>query len=48
MLEIGTIKTYLKGINFKFNEWIRKLMILRFFAIKFKVKAIDIERTTLR
>jgi hypothetical protein len=45
MLEIGTVNTNPKGVNFDFKEWHRYLMIIRYFADKFKVTARDIERT---
>ncbi|HET9057839.1 MAG TPA: hypothetical protein VFN30_13420 [Chitinophagaceae bacterium] len=45
MLEIGTVNTNPKGVNFNFKEWYRYLVIIRHFAYKFKVSARDIERT---
>jgi len=45
LYRIGSVKTNPNGTNFKFNEWYRYLMIIRYFAKKFKVKARDIERT---
>ena len=45
MLEIGTVNTNPKGVNFNFKEWYRYLMIIRYFADKFNVTARDIERT---
>ena len=45
LLKIGAVNTNMKGVNFNFKEWYRYLMIIRFFADKFKVSARDIERT---
>lgn len=45
LFKVGTVKTNPKGKNFNFKEWYRYLMIIRYFAKKFKVKARDIERT---
>ncbi|MDZ4845331.1 MAG: hypothetical protein SH857_07250 [Chitinophagales bacterium] len=42
---IGTMKTNPKGVNFKFNEWYRFLVIIRYYAKKFGVTSKDIERT---
>ncbi|MBL7127620.1 MAG: hypothetical protein ISS16_01395 [Ignavibacteria bacterium] len=45
LYKIGTMKTNPKGVNFSFKEWYRFLVIIRYFAEKFNVKARDIERT---
>ena len=45
LLKIGAVNTNMKGVSFNFKEWYRYLMIIRFFADKFKVSARDIERT---
>lgn len=45
LYSIGTVKTNPKGKNIKFKEWYRYLVIIRYFADKFKVSARDIERT---
>jgi len=45
LYKIGTMKSNPKGTNFKFNEWYRYLVIIRYFAKKFNVTARDIERT---
>jgi hypothetical protein len=43
--KLGTMTSNPKGVNFKFNEWYRYLVIIRHFAKKFDVSARDIERT---
>lgn len=45
LYKIGTVNSNPKGINFNFKQWFRFLMIIRYFAKKFNVKARDIERT---
>jgi hypothetical protein len=45
MFNIGTMSANPRGANFTFNQWYRYLMILRYFANKYKVSARDIERT---
>lgn len=45
LYKIGTMKSNPKGVNFKFNEWYRYLVIIRHFAKKFSVTVRDIERT---
>jgi len=45
LYKLGIVKTNQGGANFKFREWYRYLMNIRYFAKKFKVKARDIERT---
>lgn len=42
---IGSVNTNPRGINFDFKEWYRFLMIIRYFAKKFKVSARNIEKT---
>jgi hypothetical protein len=44
LFRLGTVNTNPEGKNFGFNEWYRFLMIIRYFAKKFKVRARDIER----
>jgi len=39
------VTTNPKGTNFKWNEWYRYLVLLRYYAKKYNVKARDIERT---
>jgi hypothetical protein len=45
---MGTVKTNPDGLNFDFKEWYRFLMIIRYFAKKYRVGARDIERTLFR
>jgi hypothetical protein len=45
LLAMGTVNSNSKGINFKFKEWYRYLMIIRYYANMIKVSARDIERT---
>lgn len=44
LFAMGTIKTNPQGVNFKFNEWYRYLVIIRYYSNKFKVSSRDIER----
>lgn len=48
LYEIGTVTTNPKGTNLNFNQWYKYLMIIRYFAEKYKVKARDIERTLFK
>ena len=45
LFAMGSVKTNPNGINFKFNEWYKYLMIIRYQATKIKVSARNIERT---
>ena len=45
LLKMGAVITNADGIGFDFKEWNRFLMIIRYFARKYKVKARDVERT---
>ncbi len=45
LLAMGTVNSNSKSINFKFKEWYRYLMIIRYYANMIKVPARDIERT---
>jgi hypothetical protein len=45
LFEMGTVTTNADGLGFGFKEWYRFLMIIRYFARKYKVNARDIERT---
>jgi hypothetical protein len=48
LYEMGTVKTNADGVGFNFKQWYRYLMILRYFAKKYKVGARDVERTLFR
>jgi len=43
--KLGTVKKNPGGVGFNFGNWYQFLMIIRYFAKKFGVKARDIERT---
>ncbi|TSA20836.1 hypothetical protein D4R75_07090 [bacterium] len=45
LFAMGSVTTNPDGIGFDFKEWYRFLMIIRYFARKYKVKARDVERT---
>jgi len=45
---LGTVKTNSRGAGFRFNEWYRYLVIIRYFANKLHVNARDIERTLFK
>jgi hypothetical protein len=45
LFKMGAVTTNAEGIGFDFKEWYRFLMIIRYFARKYKVKARDVERT---
>jgi hypothetical protein len=45
LYEMGTVKSNADGMGFDFKQWYKYLMIIRFFAKKYKVGARDIERT---
>jgi hypothetical protein len=45
LFKMGTVTRNADGIGFGFKEWYRFLMIIRYFARKYDVKARDIERT---
>lgn len=45
LYKTGTVTTNPDGIGFDFNHWYRYLMIIRYYARKYKVGARDIERT---
>lgn len=42
---MGAVTTNADGVGFGFREWCRFLMIIRYFAKKYKVTARDVERT---
>ena len=42
---LGSVNKNAKGVNFDFNQWYRYLVIIRYYARHYKVKARDIERT---
>jgi hypothetical protein len=48
LFEMGTVNSNPDGKGFDFNQWYRYLMIIRYFAKKYKVDARDIERTLFR
>lgn len=45
LYEMGAVKSNADGMGFNFKQWYRYLMIIRYFAKKYKVTARDIERT---
>ena len=45
LYEMGTVSSNADGMGFDFKQWYRYLMIIRYFAKKYKVDARDIERT---
>jgi len=48
LYKMGAVKTNADGMGFDFKQWYRYLMILRYFANKYKVGARDVERTLFR
>jgi len=48
LCEIGAMTSNSKGVNFKFNDWYRYLIIIRHFAKKFNVTSRDVERTLFK
>lgn len=48
LYRMGAVKTNADGVGFHFKEWCRFLMIIRYFAKKYKVGARDVERTLFR
>jgi hypothetical protein len=42
---MGSVNKNASGIRFDFNQWYRFLVLIRYFADKYDVKARDIERT---
>ncbi len=45
LYKMGTVTANPDGVGFDFKQWYRYLMIIRYFARKYKVGARDIERT---
>jgi hypothetical protein len=45
LFRMGAVSTNADGVGFSFKEWYRFLMIIRYFAGKYRVKARDVERT---
>ncbi len=45
LFKMGSVSSNPDGIGFDFKQWYRFLMIIRYFARKYKVDARDVERT---
>jgi hypothetical protein len=45
LYDIGSVKKNRAGVGFDFKQWYRFLVLIRYFASKYNVKARDIERT---
>lgn len=45
LFKMGAVTTNANGVGFDFKQWHSFLVIIRYFASKYKVKARDIERT---